>query len=355
MSPMIKPGDPPVPLDVLSQARASLPRDHGFTYHREDGRQFLLARVPADRPDPAVHLEAMSFSVDETDLQHVHDVLLVGDERVLRVEPVTLRDLVRERMGEDEAVETHLRKRLQGPYDYTVFRHQETRHHLRLGVRIPRATVADTTPDDVAAIRDEVVPVLDTPKGDEIRAFYVVAEDDAERLSRRAFLDVIDHTPPKREPPEPEPASDDAEAADIEAPRDTPPTPEAEPPAPDTSPGDKDDGAEMSTRAPIPPAARAAAQRLRDAGYEVLESIEHGGHSFDLAAHRQGPGGKRLLIRTLEHVDPPTVQALHEVAGELEAHAVIALHHGLTEGAREASWGTRVVLVPAGSAGSLLP
>lgn len=191
MSPMIKEGDPPISTDLLEEARRNLSREYGFALGEEDGRTVLFVRAPEPKPDPFHTLEVVSFSVAEGDLVGVEDVFLLGDERVVRVEPGTLRDLVEERREEDPEVAKHLRNRLDRDHDYTVFRHKGARDHLRLGVRVPRERVDDVTDEDRQVLADNLAPILGSAKGREIRAFYLIGDEHARRLAEGELVDIV--------------------------------------------------------------------------------------------------------------------------------------------------------------------
>lgn len=213
MSPMIKEGDPPISTDLLEEARRNLSREYGFALGEEDGRTVLFVRAPEPKPDPFHTLEVVSFSVAEGDLVGVKDVFLLGDERVVRVEPDTLRDLVEERREEDPEVAKHLRNRLDRGHDYTVFRHKGARDHLRLGVRVPRERVDDLRDEDRQALADNLAPILGSVKGRQIRAFYLIGDEHARRVAEDELLDLA--APALREAvearPEPEGPEDEPE------------------------------------------------------------------------------------------------------------------------------------------------
>jgi hypothetical protein len=278
---MIKEGDPPVSNDLLEEARRNLDRDYGFALGEEDGRTVLFVRAPESKPDPFHSLEVVSFSVAEDDLAGVRDVLLVGDDRIVRVEPSTLADLVEERRDEDPEVAKHLRNRLDRDHDYTVFRHTGARDHLRLGVRVPRDRVDDLEPEDQEALGEALSPILSSPKGKQIRAYYVIGDEHARRVSRDELVDLVG-----------EPLAEAVEAQpDMDPPEDD------EEPEIDTEPPSSPDkvGSERTGPTPGNPGAPSPGS-TGDGGAEIIDADGSGGAEPDPAEDASSP-------------DPPGQQA----------------------------------------------
>ena len=188
--PFLVDSGPPVDAATLSAAKAELPREYGTRLATAKGRRSLLVRVPRAKPDYNYELAVVAFYVAEPDLKDVKDVLLIGDEKTVRMEPLRLRDHVREQTREDKEVAPQLRSRLSREYGWTTFQSPLNNHHRALVFRLPVASVAEA--DEAVLLRaraaaaGELVALLrDT------QYVYLLADSDFARIGRRVFVEAV--------------------------------------------------------------------------------------------------------------------------------------------------------------------
>jgi len=189
--PFLRDEGPPVSRETIEEARRSLPVEYGYRIVSERGRKVVLVRVPHPRPDYLHELAEVALYVSLEEIKDAKDILLVGDEKVCRLEPVLLRDHIRERRTEDATVAQDLMRKLDRNYGYTIVDHKFNMSQHSVAVRVPRVSVADLTAEDVQVIRQQLQPVFQT-RLRETQAAYIVADGDFERLGRRVFLELVD-------------------------------------------------------------------------------------------------------------------------------------------------------------------
>ena len=181
---------PPVDAATLQAARNELPREYGVRVVMQRGRKVVLVRVPRAKPDYNYELAVVAFYVTPDDVKDARDVVLVGDERSVRMEPIRLRDHVREQMREDTEVMPQIRARVAREYGWTTFTSPLNHHNKALVLRLPLGSVAEA--DDAillrarASVGTELVPALR-----ETHYVYLVADDDFGRLGRRVFVEGV--------------------------------------------------------------------------------------------------------------------------------------------------------------------
>lgn len=200
--PFLRDEGPPVSKETLEEARRSLPLEYGWKFVNERGRGVIVVRVPHPKPDYLHELTEVALYVPLEQVKLAKDVLLVGDEKVCRLEPLLLRDHIRERANEDGQVVQDLSRKLDRNYGMTVVDHKFNMSQHSIAVRIPRAGVADMTQDDLQKIRAVLQPYHGRLR--ETQAAYVVADGDFERLGRRVFLELVDPDAAKAVPKAPD-------------------------------------------------------------------------------------------------------------------------------------------------------
>src|SRR5579885_829274 len=100
--PFIVDGGPPVDPSTLASARNDLPREYGLRVVQERGRKSILVRCPRGKPDYNYELALVAFYSTLDDVKDANDVLLIGDDMSVRMEPIRLRDHIREQNREDK-------------------------------------------------------------------------------------------------------------------------------------------------------------------------------------------------------------------------------------------------------------
>lgn len=179
----------PVAPETLTAARQELPREYGVRVVNERGRKAVLCRVPRAKPDYNYELAMVAFYAALDDVKDAKDVLLVGDEKTVRMEPLRLRDHIREQNREDKDIAPTLRAKLPREYGWTTSVSPSNNHHKALVLRLPVTTVAQADEATLmrarAAVGSEIVNVLT-----ECQYVYLVADSDYARVGRRVYIDV---------------------------------------------------------------------------------------------------------------------------------------------------------------------
>lgn len=188
--PFLVDSGPPVDPNTLQQARAELPREYGLRVVNAMGRKTVLARVPRPKPDYNYELAMVAFYATLDDVKDAKDVLLVGDEKTVRMEPLRLRDHIREQMREDKDAAPLLRSRLNREYGWTTYQSPGNAHHKALALRLPIGSMAEATEQVMAgaraAVGGELASILSGTQ-----YVYFVTDNDYARVGRRVFLDAI--------------------------------------------------------------------------------------------------------------------------------------------------------------------
>lgn len=200
--PFLRDEGPPVSMSTIQDARSTLPPEYGFKVVKENGRSVLLIRSPKPRPDYLHELEDAALYVRLDDVKDVRDVLLIGTEKVCRLEPLLLRDHIRTRVTSDRAAADSLIRTLSRDYGWTLYKHPEHANRYSFAIRIPKGSVGEVGPDDVMAIRSRLAEVpRDTLM--QASAAYLVADGNFERLGRRVFFELVDPELAKNATPAP--------------------------------------------------------------------------------------------------------------------------------------------------------
>lgn len=181
---------PPVDAATLSAARNDLPREYGVRVVNQLGRKAVLARVPRAKPDYNYELAMVAFYATLEDVKGAKDVLLIGDEKTVRMEPLRLRDHIREQNREDTEAAPGLRARLAREYGWTVWTSAINQHHKALAFRLPVGSMAEATEAVLlrarAAAGVELVGALNL-----CQFVYLITDTDYARVGRRVFIEHV--------------------------------------------------------------------------------------------------------------------------------------------------------------------
>lgn len=181
---------PPVDAATLTAARNDLPREYGVRVVTQLGRKSVIARVPRAKPDYNYELAVVAFYASLEDVKDAKDVLLIGDEKTVRMEPLRLRDHIREQMREDKEAAPALRSRLAREYGWTVCTSAVNQHHKALALRLPVGGMAEATEAILlrarAAVGAEIVSALN-----QCHFVYFITDTDYSRVGRRVFVEHV--------------------------------------------------------------------------------------------------------------------------------------------------------------------
>ena len=188
--PFLVDSGPPVDAATLSQARNELPREYGLRVVTNMGRKTILARVPRAKPDYNYELAMVAFYATLDDVKDAKDVLLIGDEKAVRMEPLRLRDHIREQIREDKDATPTLRSRLAREHGWSVYQSPTNNHHKALVLRLPVGSMAEATEETLrkarASVGPDIVGVLS-----ETHYVYFITDNDFARVGRRVFIDAV--------------------------------------------------------------------------------------------------------------------------------------------------------------------
>lgn len=179
----------PVSPDTLAAARQDLPREYGVRVVAEGGRKTVLCRVPRAKPDYNYELAMVAFYASLDDVKDAKDVLLVGDEKTVRMEPLRLRDHIREQVREDKDAAPALRAKLNREFGWSTFTSTFNQHHKALVLRLPVAAVSAIDEPTLmrarAAVGTDLVNQLL-----ECQYVYLISDSDYARVGRRVFIEA---------------------------------------------------------------------------------------------------------------------------------------------------------------------
>lgn len=188
--PFLVDNGPPVDAATLAAARTELPREYGLRVVTQGGRKTVLARVPRAKPDYNYELAMVAFYASLDDIKDAKDVLLIGDEMTVRMEPIRLRDHIREQSREDKDAAATLRTRLAREYGWTTWQSPGNVNHKALVLRLPISGMAEATEQVLLASRagvgNDLVNVLTG-----VQYVYFVTDSDYARVGRRIFIDAV--------------------------------------------------------------------------------------------------------------------------------------------------------------------
>ncbi|HUR67726.1 MAG TPA: hypothetical protein VM370_00640 [Candidatus Thermoplasmatota archaeon] len=181
---------PPVDAATLAAARTELPREYGVRVVTQLGHKTILARVPRAKPDYNYELGTVAFYATLDDVKDAKDVLLIGDEKTVRMEPLRLRDHIREQMREDKEAAPALRSKLNREYGWSLQTSAVNQNHKALALRLPVTSMADASEAVLlrarAAVGAEIVNALT-----QCQFVYFITDTDYSRVGRRVFLDHV--------------------------------------------------------------------------------------------------------------------------------------------------------------------
>ncbi|MHB8604380.1 MAG: hypothetical protein ACYDCK_03910 [Thermoplasmatota archaeon] len=198
--------------DTIREARETLPLDYGYKFVTERGRRVLLVRSPKPKPDYLHELAEVALYVTLDEIKDAKDVVLIGTEKSVRLEPLLLRDHIREQKTEDAEMYDEFVRRLSREFGWTTVISPLNRSHTALAIRIPHRSVSEIAADDVKKIREVLLPVFPTRVA-QCQLAYIVADADYERLGRRVFTALVN----PEAPPAPQTAPTGETATDATA------------------------------------------------------------------------------------------------------------------------------------------
>lgn len=189
--PFLTDNGPPVAQATIDQARGELPREYGVKTVTERGRKVVLIRVPREKPDYNYELADCALYATIADVKDAKDVIMIGDKQAVRMDPVRLRDHIREQSREDVEVADRARQTMpRSPDAWNVITSPHNFHHRALVVRLPVASLASATSDDFGRARQGLGPrIVDTLR--EVQYVYFVTDSDFGRVGRRVFIDSL--------------------------------------------------------------------------------------------------------------------------------------------------------------------
>ncbi|HWH08679.1 MAG TPA: hypothetical protein VNX21_05725 [Candidatus Thermoplasmatota archaeon] len=174
---------------TLAAARTEMPREYGVRVANEKGRKAVLVRVPRAKPDYNYELALVALYASLDDVKDAKDVLLIGDEKTVRMEPLRLRDHIREQVREDAEAAPALRAKLPRECGWTTYTSPSNNHHRALALRLPVPSVAQADEQTMmrarAAVGGEIVNLLS-----QCQYVYLIADSDFARVGRRIFIDA---------------------------------------------------------------------------------------------------------------------------------------------------------------------
>lgn len=189
--PFLTDNGPPVAQATIDQARAELPREYGVRTVTERGRKVVLIRVPREKPDYNYELADCALYATLADVKDAKDVIMIGDDKAVRMDPVRLRDHIREQAREDADVADRARQTMpRSPDAWSVVTSRGNYHHKGLLVRMTVANLAAATPEDFQRARAGLGPrIVETLR--EVQYVYFVTDSDFGRVGRRVFIDSL--------------------------------------------------------------------------------------------------------------------------------------------------------------------
>ncbi len=336
----------PLPTSELDRLKGYLAPHYGAQVWEGSGARILVVRVPTPEPDVVNDIEAAVEHLLPGDVQDLTAALLVGSERTHAVSVTPFQDLMARRVQFDHGQAKELRRLITSDTGHRLYRHaSDPRKVLRLGIRVPHASVKELDDEDLGRLAAELGPVWDGQcKG--VRAVYLVAASDDVRIDGDLFAQDLKarfHEEADRRLMAAQIASRQGAAGSLPAPQLHESTPFAKPgpkssvqstglndPAPRVAfapikrheTGAVWEGAvvaEPATHtAPTAPADATLAQgsatsappldphlatltavnaKLSAAGFDVLQRPPVHGHKIDLAAERQDGDVQRVIVQ----------------------------------------------------------
>lgn len=188
--PILRDDGPPVSNEAINEARSTLPSEYGYKIVGQGRSKVLLVRVPRAKPDYNYELADVALYVTVDELKDVKHVILVGDEKAVRMDPIRLRDHIREQVAEDGATHTELVRRLARDFGSTVVVSASNMNHKALAIRVPARSVNEITEDQLKKLKETLAPQLASRMRD-CQYAYLVADVDFDRLGRRVFVEMV--------------------------------------------------------------------------------------------------------------------------------------------------------------------
>jgi hypothetical protein len=189
---MIRDGKPPLPPSTITELKQTLSTDYGHKLVNSAGNRILAIRIPTARPDMFQDIPRAADFLGTDDTRELTHVLLIGEEKVLRVDPISLRDEVRERTREDQQSVVTLKKKLGRNYEYSVFKPVTGKGSPRLVIRIPKFKAGELDDSDRAQLKGLMTKITADPNVRESRIFYIVTDDDYVKLGTEGFQAMLE-------------------------------------------------------------------------------------------------------------------------------------------------------------------
>jgi len=187
--PMIKDAAPPVSSEKLRALREVLSPDYGHQLVTDGGLPVLVVRVPSAKPDFLTDVDRAAEVITEEEVRACKDVLLLGTEKMVRVDPIPLRDKIRERAREEAPTAAEMRNQLSRQYGVDILRPQGVRGPAVVGVRVPRAKASEMTTEDRAALQPVVEDAVKQAR--DVTKVFVIADADFRTWSPTDFSRVL--------------------------------------------------------------------------------------------------------------------------------------------------------------------
>ena len=188
--PMLHDGPPPIPADMVRDFRTQLAPTYGHQLVNHDGRYVLVVRVPGDRPDPhGRDIKACADVLSEEHVANTTHILLIGDEKVLRVDPIPVRDAIREKLRDDTPTSKEVRRQVERDFGARLLQ-PASKREVCLAVRVPKDSYKSLTNDDLVRIQQAVGPALGNQAAN-VGMCYLVADNDYRRCTADEFARVL--------------------------------------------------------------------------------------------------------------------------------------------------------------------
>ncbi len=189
--PFLQDNRPPIRAETLDRMRAELPREYGTKVVEEGGRRMLVARVPRAKPDYNYELAEVALYASLNDLKDVKDVIMIGDEKSVRMDPLRLRDHIREQIREDADVAGRARQTMPRSGDaWSVITSPGNLNHRALVIRLAVNALSDARSEHFQRAKAAISGALtDTLRDVQYACF--VTDTDHGRVGRRIFVESL--------------------------------------------------------------------------------------------------------------------------------------------------------------------
>ncbi len=182
----------PIPGEELHRMQSQLSPHYGSEVWEQDGKRVLVIRTPDLDPDVVNDLEAAIEYLSPADVKDLQSCLLVGESRTTAVSVAPLQELMEQRLQQDKKIAALLRSQIPGRQGHLLYRAPDDPKRIgRLGIRISHAHARDIDDEDLDIIADELGPQLESPQFSNVRAVYILADQDDVRLEADLFFQEL--------------------------------------------------------------------------------------------------------------------------------------------------------------------